>query len=356
MRYKKILVTGGAGFVGSNLCLKLKNYYGKNVEIVALDNLIRKGSELNIPRLTNQEIIFKKADVRKKEDLNFNNIDLIIECSAEPSVMAGVNSSPEYLLDTNLLGAINCFELARKTKADVIFLSTSRVYPVKNINSLKFEEAATRFVLSPDQNLLGASEEGINEQFSLEGVRSLYGTTKLSAEIILQEYVENYGIRGVINRCGLIAGPWQMGKIDQGIIAFWMAHHVFKKPLKYIGFGGKGKQVRDVIHVDDLFDLINIQISKIESFNAGIYNVGGGRDSAISLFELTDYCQKLSGNKILIEEEIDNRQGDIRIYITDNRKITKKSKWKPNRNIEQILNDTYLWIESNKDSLISILN
>src|SRR5258708_40202342 len=105
MDYKKILVTGGAGFVGSHICINLKKHYNA-VDVIALDNLIRKGSQLNLPRLEKHGVVFKKGDVRKKEDLDFKDIDLIIECSAEPSVMAGVHDSPEYVLDTNLSGAI----------------------------------------------------------------------------------------------------------------------------------------------------------------------------------------------------------------------------------------------------------
>lgn len=350
MKYKKILVTGGAGFVGSYICINLKKNY-EGIEVIALDNLIRAGSQLNISRLTEHGVIWKKGDVRIKKDLEIAGVDLIIECSAEPSVMAGVDSSPEYVLDTNLFGAINCFELARRNKADVIFLSTSRVYPIKHLNDIFCVEEDTRFVLSPQQEIKEVSDKGITENFPLDGVRSMYGTTKLSAELILQEYIQSYGICAVIDRFGLIAGPWQMGKIDQGVITYWIAHHIFNRDLSYIGFGGKGKQTRDVLHVDDLFNLIDFQINNIDHFSGEIYNVGGGIKNSISLMELTQYCQDITGKKIFIDSIFQERPNDIRIYISDYTKLKKKSNWSPKKNIKQVIEDTYEWIAKNNKYL-----
>lgn len=350
MNYKNILVTGGAGFVGSNICIKLKGHY-PGIQVTALDNLIRKGSQFNVPRLKKYGVSFIKGDVRSKKDLRIKEVDLLIECSAEPSVMAGVTSSPEYLLDTNLMGAINCFELARKANADIIFLSTSRVYPVKRLNELRYEEIGTRFTLSDGQKILGASSKGISEAFPLEGVRTLYGTTKLSAELLLAEYIENYGIKGVINRCGLISGPWQMGKVDQGIIVYWLSRFIFDKPLSYIGFGGSGKQVRDILGIDDLFSLILLQLTHMSQFNGKTYNVGGGLSNSLSLHELTGYCQKLTGNKVSIEKVLENRPGDVRIYITDNTKITSETGWVPGKSVSKTLEEVYTWILGDKEKL-----
>jgi CDP-paratose 2-epimerase len=355
MNYKNILVTGGAGFVGSQVCISLKKHY-PSISVTALDNLMRRGSEMNVPRLQKYGITFVHGDVRSKEDLDIGKVDLIIECSAEPSVMAGVTSSPEYLLNTNLVGAINCFELARKKDADVVFLSTSRVYPVKQINQLKIIEEETRFALSDQQKIVGASKEGISEQFPLEGVRSLYGTTKLAAELVLQEYAENYGIKAVINRFGLITGPWQMGKVDQGVIVLWMAKHMFNKQLSYIGFAGTGKQVRDAIHVDDVFDIVNIQINSLSKFNKEIYNIGGGRKNSVSLVELTGLCQEISGKKIKIQKVDQNRPGDIKVYITDNKKIYDKIGWQPKRSLKKTLHEIHEWIDEHKEQLENILS
>jgi CDP-paratose 2-epimerase len=350
MKYKKILITGGAGFVGSSLSIKLKQNY-EGVEIIALDNLSRRGSELNLPRLKENGVDFIFGDVRNKEDLNFSNIDLLIECSAEPSVMAGINSSPEYLLNTNLVGAINCFELARTNGADIIFLSSSRVYPIKEINSLKYKETKTRFELSGGQVYLGVSQKGISEDFPLGQIRSLYGATKLCAEFLLQEYHAAYGIKTVVNRFGVITGPWQMGKVDQGVIVLWMARHFFKKPLSYIGYNGTGKQVRDLVNIDDVFDAINLEIKSFGKFDGGVFNIGGGRENSVSLCELSDYCRKITKNKIPIGSVKENRQGDIRIYLSDASKFSKLCGWKPKKNIQVTLNEIYNWISDNKSQL-----
>lgn len=356
MKYKNILITGGAGFVGSNLCLKLRENYPE-ANVVALDNLKRRGSELNIPRLIEGGIKFVHGDIRNKEDLeSLQQVDLVLECSAEPSVMAGVSSSPEYLVNTNLVGTINCLELSRKNKADFIFLSTSRVYPIEEINQLKFKEADSRFVLNNKQTVVGSSGKGIDENFPLGKSRSLYGATKLASELLIQEYVHNYGIKAVINRCGVITGPWQMGKIDQGVFVLWVAHHIFKKPLSYIGYGGTGKQVRDFVHIDDLFELINLQIQDLYKFNNEVYNVGGGIKNSVSLLELTKCCEKITGNKIKISSVAENRPNDIRVYISNCEKIRTITNWKPRRNLEYTISDIVTWINNHRDKLSSVLN
>jgi len=359
INYKNVLITGGAGFIGSNLAISFKQKYPQ-LEIVVLDNLIRKGSELNVDRLKKNNIEFIKGDVRNQADLeSISNIDLLIECSAEPSVLAGYGESPRYIIDTNLIGTVNCLELARKNKADIVFLSTSRVYPYDLINQIKVKEDPTRFVWekSENSNIAGFSDEGIGVDFPLfPGTRSMYGATKLCSEILLNEYIAMYGLKGVINRCGVIAGPWQFGKVDQGIFTFWMLKHYFKKPLSYIGFGGRGKQVRDLLHVDDLFDLIDLQINSMDRVNRQTYNVGGGKKISLSLLETTKLCQAITNNKIDIGLEEETRPADLAIYISDNRKVNKDLGWKPKRNAKKILEDICKWIGNNEQQLKALIS
>jgi len=351
----RMLVTGGAGFVGSNLAIEFAKS-GK-YEIVVLDNLRRRGSELNISRLKENGIEFIHGDIRNKEDFNdVGKADIIIECSAEPSILAGFNSSPEYLLNTNLLGTINCLEYARKHKTDIIFLSTSRVYPVKTINSLNFVEMQTRFELSNRQSIHGTSFRGYTEDLPLNGIRTLYGTTKLASELIIQEYIDMYKIRGVVNRCGVLTGSWQMGKVDQGFVVLWMARHYYQKPLSYIGFGGKGKQVRDILHVKDLYNLLEVEIDNMDTHNGEVYNVGGGPERSVSLLELTKLCQKYTGNSIPIESIFEDRPGDIRVYITDNSKVTGRTGWRPEITVDQTMEEIYNWIKNNSELLRPILS
>lgn len=353
---KKILITGGAGFVGSALALLLKKKYA-SYEIICMDNLKRKGSELNLTRLAEAGIQFIHGDIRNKEDFEaIPACDTLIEASAEPSVLAGLNSSPDYLLNTNLVGTLNCLSYAAKHKSDFIFLSTSRVYPIENIEKINFIESETRFKIAEEQTLPGISSKGLNEFFPLSGFRSLYGATKLASELIIQEYNQFMGIKTVINRCGVLTGPWQMGKVDQGVVVLWMAKHFWKKQLTYNGYGGTGKQVRDILHVADLFRLVDIQMHNMDKVNSKILNVGGGESVSTSLCELTAICEKLTGNKIPITPISENRQADIRIYVTDNTEVTAITGWEPSISVETIMTEIYQWISENEQQLKSILS
>lgn len=353
---KNILVTGGAGFVGSHLALRMRDHF-HDTQVTALDNLKRRGSELNLPRLRDAGVRFVHGDIRNPEDLEeVGAFDLILECSAEPSVLAGYDSSPRYLLNTNLCGTLNCLEAARKHGAAMIFLSTSRIYPMATINALSYREEETRFVLDDEQPVRGASAKGFSEEFPLEGSRSLYGATKLCSELVFQEYMAMYGLRGVINRCGVLTGPWQMGKIDQGVVVLWIARHIYGGKLKYIGYGGKGKQVRDMLHVEDLFQLLLHQINHLDDINGMVFNVGGGLEVSASLLEMTQLCKKITGMTIEIGSEPQDRPADIPIYITDNSRVTQATGWKPKHGVRAIFEEIADWINHNSDALRPILS
>lgn len=337
-----IFITGGAGFVGSNLALNLC----KSNKVCCMDNLHRSGSELNLPRLKNK-VTFIHGDIRNKEDFPSEHPDVIIECSAEPSVMAGVASSPEYLLHTNLLGTINCLEYARKHDSDFIFLSTSRVYPVKYLRKIKLIQNDIRFDLDyPYIN-------GIPESFLLDAPRTLYGSTKLASELLIQEYNDIYGLRTIINRCGLIAGQWQFGKVDQGVITLWLAKHFYNQPLTIYGY--HGRQVRDVLNINDLCDLILRQLNLRSKLSGQTFNVGGGYQNSVSLNELTTLCQEITGNKPTISYIDEIRYGDIPLYISDNTKITKATDWYPKTSVKTTLTEVLKWIQDNSELLRPIL-
>ena len=352
---KTFLVTGGAGFVGSNLAIRLKQDY-PDTRVIVLDNLRRRGSELNIARLRANGVEFVHGDIRVRGDLNVvSKVDCILECSADPSVLAGYTTSPEYVIETNLVGTLNCLELARQHGSDFIFFSTSRVYPFRTINSLEIVETPTRYELHDQQRVVGVSSAGFTEEFPLNGARSLYGATKLAGELIMQEYLEMYGLRGVINRCGVITGPWQMGKIDQGFIVLWVAGHVFGGSLSYIGYGGKGKQVRDILHIDDLYRLVDIQINSLDELKGQLFNVGGGRDISVSLRELTGLCEQATGNCIDIQPVHKERPADISIYLSDCRKVREQTGWVPSFGVGEIVAEIAKWIRDNRILLKPVL-
>jgi CDP-paratose 2-epimerase len=352
---KRVLVTGGAGFVGANLCTSLAARR-PDWSIVAFDSLKRRGAELNLARLRAAGVEFVHGDVREPSDLEAaGEIDALVECSAEPSVLAGVDGGVDFVVHTNLLGAYNCLELARRRQADVVFLSTSRVYPVEPLESARWTEADTRFELEDDQDLPGLSAAGVAEDFSLEGWRTLYGTTKLAAEHLIAEYAQSFGLRTAVDRCGVIAGPWQMGKVDQGVFTHWMLSHYLKRPLSYIGYGGKGKQVRDLIHVDDLVDLIEMQLADPDAWAGTTFNVGGGRESSLSLLETTSLCQELTGNEVPIGPAGEARPGDLRIYISDCARLYSHTDWRPKRGAREILADIFEWIRANEAAVAAAL-
>lgn len=349
----RIIITGGAGFIGSSIALFLKQQ-NADLDITCFDNLRRRGGELNLILLKNSKIDFVHGDVRLKEDLEqLDAFDLMIECSAEPSVLSGMTGSPTYLVNTNLVGTINCLELCRNKEAKIIFLSTSRVYSIKHLNSLEIRESTTRFVANLNEKIPGFSQFGVAEDFPVTGPRSIYGATKLASEIFIEEFSNAYGTRYIINRCGLIAGPGQYGTSDQGVITYWILSHHWKKPLNYIGFGGKGKQVRDVLHIEDLVKLINLQIKEFFRLESNTFNIGGGAHS-ISLLELTKICEEIVKSRISPSSIAENRLADIPYYITDNRKIKNHIDWTPNKTVKDTVSDTYNWILDNEKLLKGI--
>jgi CDP-paratose 2-epimerase len=351
----RILIAGGAGFVGANLAMLFKKYY-PTYHLVCLDNLSRNGSALNLPRLQQSGIDFVRGDTRFPNEWQFDeSFDCIIDAAAEPSVLAGMDGGLDYLVQTNFNGTVNLLSLAAAHKATFIFLSTSRVYPMHALRGLKLHKEETRFVLDHDQNLQGVNRLGLQEDFTLKGARSLYGATKLASELMVTEFADSFGVRSVINRCGVIAGPWQMGKVDQGFISLWVARHYFQKPLQYIGFGGSGLQVRDVLHIEDLFALIDIEIKEIAKLSGQIFNAGGSHFSSTSLLELTEHCQKITGKSTPVTASAEQRVVDIPWYISSNEKLTAATGWVPKKTMEDIIHDTFQWIVANEDQLKPVL-
>ncbi len=351
----QILVAGGAGFIGSSIALAMAKSLGED-QVVVLDNLTRRGSELNLARLVESKIGFVHGDIRCTEDLDDPRIEAttIIDCSAEPSVLAGYSAS-QRVVQNNLIGTINLLEKARQWRSRFVFLSTSRVYPIASLCALPIAEESGRFSVKVPPHSLGISDDGISEDFPLQGYRSLYGATKLAGELMVEEFRNAYGLKTVINRFGVITGPGQMAKSDQGVFALWMAAHVLNRSLKYIGFGGNGKQVRDLLHVDDLVDLIQIQLARFDEIDGETFNAGGGLSRSLSLRETTKLCEEISGHRIQIEPVQENRVGDIPWYVTDSRRVQAKLNWHPKFSARETLESIHQWIVRDRDVLAKIL-
>lgn len=352
---RRILVTGGAGFVGASLAIALRGRR-PDCEVIALDNLKRRGSELNLPRLRAASVTFEHGDVREPGDLlGLPRVAAIVDCSAEPSALTGTDGATDYAVSANLVGAWHCLELARRDSAQLVFLSTSRVYPVAALRALAIEQAPTRFELAGGQKLPGASADGIAEDFPLAGARTLYGTTKLAAELLIEEYRATFGLRAVVDRCGVIAGPWQMGRSDQGVFTYWMLAHRLGRPLRYLGFDGSGRQVRDLLHVDDLIDLLDDQVARPDHWDGVVANVGGGRSCSLSLRETTELCRDLTGVEVPVEAAAEDRPGDVPVYISDCARLFAHTDWRPRRSARDTLADIAAWSAAHEEQLIAAL-
>ena len=308
----RILITGGAGFVGGNLGVHLSQC---GHTVIALDNLVRRGSEYNLSRLWNHGIEFRHGDVRCPEDWRDIKADVVLECSAQPSAIDGYQN-PVFDFTNNTVPLIHLLDWCRQRQAGIILWSTNKVYPVHAVHNQRIIETPERYV----------SEKAIDENTPLDGGdRSLYGASKVMADLMVQEWSDAFKIPAIVNRFSCLAGPWQWGKCEQGWVAWWMIAHRLGLPLKYIGF--QGKQVRDVLFVDDLCRLIEMQIEKMPI--GKVYNVGGGKYNSISLRECTHFCQQITGRKVPISIMEEPRRADFAVYISDTAKVEKDYGWFP---------------------------
>ena len=336
----KILITGICGFVGSRLAEYLGDLIS-GVEIFGIDNLLRPGSETNRATFARRGIRVVHGDLRLRSDLDpLPMCDWVIDAAANPSVLAGVDgrSSTRQLSEHNLIGTLNMLEYCREHKAGFVLLSTSRVYSVKALAGLPVKERDNAFEL--DEKHLqteGVSAAGITERFSTEPPISLYGATKLASETMAREYGLSFDFPVWINRCGVLAGAGQFGTAEQGIFSYWMHAHAARLPLRYIGFGGRGLQVRDAFHPADLAELIAAQI-KQDPPEHPVFHASGGADNAMSLAELTAWCDERFGRH---EPHPDTRPRlfDIPWVVMDHASTTKHFGWRPKRSIYAILDE-----------------
>ena len=343
----KILITGICGFAGSLIAKTLLQSH-TNLQILGLDNFSRKGSELNISKLTDLGIDLTRGDIRSQSDIDaLPKVDWVIDCAANPSVLAGIDgrASSRELMEHNLLGTINLLEYCKSNHAGLILLSTSRVYSAFELASLPVESSDDRFELQ-DCDVSGTSILGISEDFTTTAPLSLYGASKLASETLILEYGECFDFPVWINRCGVLAGAGQFGKADQGIFSFWIHSFREKKPLKYIGFNGTGHQVRDALHPKDLVPLLSRQMLEPDWAAPKIINLGGGIENSLSLKELSGWCEERFGqNEVLASQ--DERRMDAPWIVMDSTTAQNAWNWSVKTKIEQILEEIAVHAEKN---------
>lgn len=344
----KILITGICGFVGSTIARKLLES-DSNVTVYGLDNFIRPGSEHNRNLLEMIGIKLFHGDIRMSSDFEtLPPVDWVIDAAANPSVLAGVDgqSSSRQLVEHNLLGTLNILEFCKRHGAGLILLSTSRVYSILPLAALEVEPVGEAFNLSPGQQLPpGITLDGVNENLSTDSPISLYGSTKLSSEILALEYGEAFGFPVWINRCGVLAGGGQFGRVDQGIVAYWINMYLRRRQLTYIGFGGKGYQVRDCLHPADLVSLLHKQMNAPLSVSGRVFNIGGGRSNAFSLAELSHWCADRF-NRFEVSGTTQDRHFDIPWLIMDSSQAQKELGWRPEIPLQGILEEIALHAEA----------
>jgi CDP-paratose 2-epimerase len=345
----RILLTGACGFVGSSVALALREDW-PDWDIVGLDNFVRAGSEINRGRLKQHGINLFHADIRNPSDLEtIARCDWILDAAANPSVLAGVDgkTSTRQLLEHNLFGTVNLLELARTWNCGFIMLSTSRVYSIRELAAISVEAKAKRFVpRSRKPKTPGFSSEGVAENFSVAPPLSLYGSSKLASEVLACEYAEAFGLPVFINRCGVLAGAGQFGKIDQGIFSFWIHSWRAQRQLKYIGFKGTGFQVRDCLHARDLTPLLVRQMQKPRRDASRIINISGGLKQSASLLELSAWCENRFG-KGNISGSKETRPFDVPWLVLDSSLAKRIWDWTPQTSIEAIWNEIAEHAEAN---------
>ncbi len=349
----RILITGICGFVGSTIAeYWLRSHEG--ISIIGMDNFIRPGSEENRQHLQRLGIKLYHGDIRLQSDFeSLPEVDWVIDASANPSVLAGIDgkTSSRQLIEHNLLGTVNILEYCKRHAAGFILVSTSRVYSILPLAELPVETVGDVFRLKQDGILpAGVSEKGISENFSCVPPLSLYGSSKLASELLALEYGDTFGFPVWINRCGVMAGAGQFGRPDQGIFAYWINAWIKRSPLAYIGFGGRGCQVRDCFHPRDLVSLLMKQTATGASAAVRTVNIGGGIHNAMSLVELSNWCTDRFGGHAVFSNPTP-RPFDLPWIVMDSTRAGQIWDWQPQASLDDILSEIALHAEQHPDWL-----
>ncbi len=336
----KILITGICGFVGSQLASAFLNRL-EGAEVFGIDNLMRPGSEMNRRGLARAGVRVFHGDLRMPSDLiGLPACDWVIDAAANPSVLAGVDaqSSSRQVSEHNLLGTINLLEYCRQHRAGLILLSTSRVYSIRELSRVPVVEKEQRFQLQKADDLpRGVSAAGIREDFSTASPVSLYGATKLASEIMALEYGATYQFPVWVNRCGVLAGAGQFGTAEQGIFSYWLHAHAERRRLRYIGFNGKGYQVRDAFHPSDLAELLLLQV-RTQPPTDPIFHASGGEQNSMSLAELNQWCDERFGVHHP-ERDLTPRPFDLPWIVMDHSRVTEHFGWQPQVTLLKLLDE-----------------
>ncbi len=349
----KLLITGVCGFVGSSIAKALLEHID-GLNITGIDNLMRPGAETGRLRLRRLGVNFIHADMRMASDFaSLPPADWIIDAAANPSVLAGVGrgGTSRQLFEHNLAALVNVLEYCKEHKAGLLLLSSSRVYSIPALCSIPLREQGCAFALDTSARLpVGLSPNGIGVGFSTEAPISLYGATKLACEVMALEYASAFGFPVWITRCGVLTGAGQFGTPDQGIFAYWVNAHLRRRPLRYIGFNGKGYQARDAFHPSDLGALLMAQMKETRASGRRTYTAGGGLSNTMSLAEVNAWCDDRFGAH-RPSADPQPRPFDIPWVAMDNSEAFRDFGWNPRMPLPAILEEIATHAEENPDWL-----
>jgi CDP-paratose 2-epimerase len=334
----RILVTGGAGFIGCNLSHRLLT---QGHDVVIYDSLQRRGTEKNIAWLRENHgdgFCLVQADVRDYPTLQkaVLGCEIVYHLAAQVAVTWSV-SDPREDFEINTLGTLNLLEAARSCAPPpmVVFTSTNKVYG--GMEEVKIVEQETRYAYA-------SLPQGVSEAQPLD-FHSPYGCSKGAADQYVRDYSRIYGLRTVVLRMSCIYGPRQFGVEDQGWVAHFLISSVLERPITIYG---DGKQVRDILYVDDLVEALRLAVERIEVCAGQVYNMGGGPQNTMSVWtEFHEYLRQLLGHEVPVSYD-EWRPGDQLVYVSNTAKAEKELGWRPRTSVSEGIEKLYRWVADNK--------
>jgi CDP-paratose 2-epimerase len=346
IKMQKILVTGGAGFIGSHISEFLAQ---NNSRVIVLDNLSRaqllgkdiKNTTYNWRHLKNYDNIeLVKGDIRNPKTLEqlCKDVNAIIHVAAQTAVTSSM-INPEIDFQVNAVGTFNVLEAARKSHNNpaLIYASTNKVYGA-NVNRIKVIEKKSRYVYE------NTFRKGIPETFPIDLCEHTpYGCSKLAGDIYVQDYAKTYDLKTAIFRMSCIYGPRQFGVEDQGWVAWFTIATITEKPITIYG---DGKQVRDILYINDLIQAFYAFLQR-GNLSGEVFNIGGGPENTLSLLELLDLLESLTGKRSKINFS-DWRPSDQKVYVSDITKAREKLGWSPKISPQEGVERLVNWVMENR--------
>lgn len=343
----RVLVTGAAGFIGSAICLDLASF---GHQVVGVDDLSRKGSEKNLEPLRDAGVSLIRGSILEPQIYRAldENFDAIVHAASDPSVHHADASSSWLSARTNLSGTLMMLEWAQERRVPrIVFLSSSRVYSIPELRAIPLLDDSSRFLFKNSEDRTQfVSEEGITEDFPVNGWKSFYGASKLGAEFMIEEWSEKFGGQAIINRFGVVSGSGQSGTEGQGFVQYFCNSILLQRPIRFKGWGGFGHQVRDVLAVSDLTRLIRIQLSAPwdPSFS-GPWNVGGGRSNSISVSELAHQIAEKSGRSLEISRVKKTESHDVPWVVMNSFPCQEAFGWAPQVGVLDLVDEILATLE-----------